>query len=153
MRIKFKIEPEKPMLRTRLFYSQNEMSFDMLPKIYEANYYIQINYIQMTTGLNDEVIRLSGFCPIENIKEIPANPPTSNPGTLYISSDLEPGWTYSYASDWTVRRARGNWICIGDCESVGEGVEFLESCVAVLNDGDIKSLWLQVVTGDFSDFI
>jgi len=61
--------------------------------------------------------------------------------------NLESGFSYGINSDdeWPVYvNQKTGWICVGNPERSGEAVEFMNNCVAVVdNNNKLVSLWLK----------
>jgi uncharacterized protein YbdZ (MbtH family) len=46
--------------------------------------------------------------------------------------------------DWLVHvNVKTGWVCIGNPEKKGNAVEFINNCVAVIDDKEFVSLWLK----------
>ncbi len=128
-----------------LNYITNEYSFDMEPSIQEANFAILINNIELTVDKNDFIVQVSGFCPhttwiksnyhIQNYKN----------GKIKVLNTLKSGFSYRinknelpvYFND------KEGWICVGNPDKLGQGIEFINCCVAIVEQGELISLWLK----------
>ena len=127
-----------------LTYIQKEFSFDMNPAIYEINYYFSLNMLDLTTDENDYVIQVGGFCPYGNWMKTTLSVPKYKPGLLKVETELEPGFSYGInESDWPIYINEDEWVCIGNPEKQKTAVEFLPSCVAVIDQDELVSLWLK----------
>lgn len=144
---KFIIEYTENIGQQQLLYLEDECSFYMDYSNQSIDIELIINKIALQVS-NNEIVDLSGFCGLS--KEMRANlqVPNSKKGVLKVKHNLEYGFAYNVNDDYEyeypvyVSVATG-WVCIGNPEKKGNAVEFINSCIAVINDnGDFESLWL-----------
>ncbi len=72
--------------------------------------------------------------------------PNYKQGALRVEHNLEHGYAYGiYDEDLPVYvNKRTGWVCIGNPKKSGEAVEFINNCVAVIdNNQELAALWLQ----------
>jgi hypothetical protein len=128
-----------------LMYLSNELSFDMEPSVKGIGNYILINNIELVVDENGVVVFLSGLCPHTNWTKTNLMLPDCKKGVLKLEDELKSGFSYRLNDfDWPVYAddAKG-WVCIGNPENLGQAIEFLPGCVAVIEYGNLVALWLK----------
>lgn len=158
--MKFFIEYTGYTEQRTLLYRTDEYSFDMEPLVSEIDYDIAIDRLQLTV-VNDRVVQLWGVCGLLHSMKTNIMPPESKKGILGVTDELEPGFSYdisdilddvtsglSYSINelkYPVYRSKlKKWFCIGYPEKQGNAVEFINNCIAVIDDnGKFLSLWLK----------
>lgn len=76
----------------------------------------------------------------------PIQVPNYKQGTLKVKHNLEHHFAYGINDEaWPVYvNVQTRWVCIGNSHSSGEAVEFINNCVAVVdNSQELIALWLQ----------
>lgn len=129
-----------------LSYIFSDYSFDMEPAVKEIGFYILINNLDLIVDENNKVVQLSGFCPCNNWIEMSSLVPKYERGILRVVTELQLGFSFRLNNKhpWPVYiNKKEGWICIGDPEKNGEAAEFLNNCVAVINNGELVSVWLK----------
>src|SRR5262249_3907913 len=130
-----------------LKYLENEYSFDSEPLTKEINFDIVINKLILSVIDDSKVAQIWGFCPHSTWIKTDYNVPHHTKGLLKVVDDLEQGFSYKInrEGEWPIyiNQSTG-WICIGHPENKGEAVEFMNNCVAVVdNHHKLVSLWLK----------
>ncbi len=129
-----------------LIYREDEFSFDMEPWIPGLDFEIAINTLTLSV-IDGKITQLNGFCGLN--KKMKANyaVPQSRKGDLKIlhpEKYLDKAGCYGVnKEDWTVYvNARTGWVCLGNPEKQNNAVEFINNCVAVIDDDkNFVSLW------------
>lgn len=97
--------------------------------------------------VNNKVIQIWGFCGFATCMQSDFRVPQNRKGTLTVIGDFKSG-VGSYrinAKDSPVYlNSRTGWVCVGNPQISGHAVEFINNCVAVINNiGDFVALWLK----------
>jgi hypothetical protein len=146
--MKFLIEYNGVSEQRTLIYRKDEYSFDMEPWVYEIDFDIAINTLTLTV-VNGKVIQLNGFCGLNKEMKVSYNVPPSKKGKLKISHPEEYlngiGCYGVNKEDWPVLiNTQTGWVCIGNPEKQDNAVEFINNCVAVIDDDkEFVALWLK----------
>jgi uncharacterized protein YbdZ (MbtH family) len=143
--MKFHIEYTGNSEQRVLIYHADEYSFDMEPLIHEIDFDIVINTLNLTV-VDGKVVQIWGFCGLNKKMKASYNVPKSSKGVLRVLDNLKSGMAYGVnKEDWTVHvNIKTGWVCIGYPEKKGNAVEFINNCVAVIdNDEKLVSLWLK----------
>ncbi|WP_138927870.1 hypothetical protein [Verminephrobacter aporrectodeae] len=145
--MKFLVEYTSTLDKKSLKYNIEECSFDTEPSIKEINFDIVLNKINLTVVDNDnKIVQLWGFSGYnEWIKSNHEAPPCQK-GILKVLDDLEPGFSYCVSKDDfpVYVNIRTGWVCIGNPEGKGSVVEFINNCIAIIDDDkEFVSLWLR----------
>lgn len=127
-----------------LIYTYEEYSFYKSRVSNELNFTLYVNYIGLMVGQKNYVESLDGFCPYGSWISINLVVPEYKKGLLKVEADVEPGFSYRINDfEWPAYMNQEKWVCIGNPQATGETLEFLQDCVAVVNEGTLKSLWLK----------
>ena len=144
--MKFNIDYNDKKEERLLIYILNEHSFDMEPYNYSTDLHLALNYLDLMV-LDKKVIQLSGFCGLGISRKSNYNVPEYEEGALKIVNNLEAGvGSYPISKeDFPVYvNVQTGWVCIGNPEKKGNAVEFINNCVAVIDDNkEFVSLWLK----------
>ena len=143
--MKFIIEYGSPVEERLLTYIQEECSFDMEPIVSQIDFELILNKISLSV-VNDRIIQLWGFCGFAEWLKSNYQVPEYKKGSLRIEHNLKYGFAYGIdEEDWPIYANKSTgWICIGDPEKSEKAVEFINNCVAVVDDtGQLVSLWLK----------
>ncbi len=143
--MKFEIEYTGVSEDRLLVYHIEEHSFDMEPWIYELDFEIAINTLTLT-GVDKKIIQLNGFCGLNKKMKSNFEVPKSQKGILKVLNDLAGIGSYSTGKEDLPVYVNTNtgWVCIGNPEKKGNAVEFINNCVAVIDDDKgFASLWLK----------
>lgn len=131
-----------------LTYIQEECSFNMEPFVENYDFELVLNKLTLSI-IDDIVVQVTGFCGyrewIKSIYQVPQYKKGSlgvehnlNYGLAYVISDND---DYEYPIYVNVQTG---WVCIGNPEKKGDAVEFINNCVAVIDDdNDFVALWLK----------
>ncbi len=141
----FKIDYTSSSENRTLIYREDEYSFDMRPWEYVIDLDLALNKITLTV-VNEKIIQLSGFCGLTKEMNTNVEIPKYKKGALRVEHNFEHGFTYRINDeDLPVQLNTGTgWVCIGAANKAGQGVEFIDNCVAVIDDnGTFLSLWLK----------
>jgi hypothetical protein len=130
--------------KKELLYIPNEYSFTSETSIIGIDFYIAINMLSLTV-VDTKVVEVDGFCPYGAWIKMHFDVPKYQKGSLQVLDDLEPGFSYGLdENDWPVYfNPLTGWVCVGEPEANGEAVEFMHNGVAVVNQGQLVSLWLK----------
>ena len=129
-----------------LIYNFKESSFDMEPTFKEIDFDIVLNEINLTV-VDNKIAQLWGFSGHKTWLDTSFDVPQSKKGVLKISDSLEPGFSYRIQREFPVFfNKKTGWICIGKPELKKNAVEFIDSCIAVLDDlNELGSIWLKPI--------
>lgn len=144
--MKFFIEYDDNIEQRLLTYIVDEYSFDIDPTVLEIDYYVVINKLDLTV-VDNKIFQVSGFCPYSSWIKTNLKIPQFKKGILKVADELKPGFSYGINNekDWLVYvDIQTGWVCLGNPEAIGNAVEFINNCVAVINNnGEFVSLWLK----------
>lgn len=146
--MKFLVEYTDTLEQKTLIYDIEECSFDTKPAVQEINFDIVINKLNLTAiGDNNKIVQIWGFCGYNEWIKSNYKIPESQKGILKVIDDLVAGiGSYSVnKKDLPVFvNIQTGWVCIGNPEKKGDAVEFINNCVAVIDDDkEFVSLWLK----------
>lgn len=144
--MKFNIEYTGNTEQRRLTYDTEECSFDTEPSIHETNFDIVVNKLNLTVIDDNRVVQVWGLCGYNEWIKSNDLVPMSDKGILKIDDDLEDGLSHRVDEiDFQIFvNTQTGWVCIGDPKKSGKAVEFMNDCVAVINDEQrFVSLWLK----------
>lgn len=146
--MKFKIEYTNTIERKNLIYNIEECSFDTEPLIQEVNFDVVLNKLNLTTIDDDnKIVQVWGFCGYNEWIKSNHEVPKSKTGILMILDDLASGLgSYSInKEDLPIYvNVETGWVCIGSPKKKGNAVEFINNCIAVIDDNnEFYSLWLR----------
>lgn len=143
--MKFRIDLTGSPDKRDLVYLSDEYSFDMEPWINNMDIELALNKLTLTV-LNNQVIQLNGFCGLLDYMNSNICVPEYSKGILKVEYNLKKGFAYGiYEDDLPVHlNTKTGWVCVGDPLKLGNAVEFIQNCIAVISDdGKLLSLWLK----------
>lgn len=146
--MKFIIEYGNPVEQRLLTYIQEECSFDMEPIVSEIDFELVLNKISLSV-VDNRIIQLWGFCGLGKSMKSNYQVPEYKKGGLRVEHNLNYGFAYGINDDDDYEypvyvNVQTGWVCIGDPEKKGNAVEFINNCVAVIDDEkEFVSLWLK----------
>lgn len=146
MEIKFKILKGKAEMRT-LYYLIDEFSFLMIPSEKSIDFELMINDIALTVAAG-RVVDLDGYCSKKEWNNIDLIVPKYQQGNLYVIGNLRYGFANSiyFERQRVLFDEKTGWICIGNPAARKVAVEFVENCIAVIDDlGHLEALWLHPI--------
>ena len=130
-------------------YVPEDYAFDIDPVVQEIDFNIALNMVNLKVlqqnGAN-KIIEVWVFCPYGGWLRTSYHFPASLPGELCVLEDLECGLSYGINDEeWPVYvNKKSGWVCIGNPQSTGEAVEFINNCVAVIDSNqELTALWLK----------
>lgn len=129
----------------RLLYIPEEHSFYMGGVVNKVDIELVVNTISLSVSDNI-VVNVNGFCGLDRSMKSDYPPPEFQKGILKIKCDLKHGFAYGVSEKKlpVYINTQTGWVCIGDPEKKGNAVEFINNCVAVINDNEsFLSLWLK----------
>jgi hypothetical protein len=129
-----------------LTYNFAEYSFDIEPFVKFIDFDIVVNKLNLTVVDYHKVIQVWGYCGLTHSIKSNYEVPKSEKGLLIIVDDFKPGFSYRLTNDELpiYVNARTGWICIGNPLKLGNAVEFINNCVAVIDeDKEFVALWLK----------
>jgi hypothetical protein len=145
--MKFCVEHNGQVEQRLLRYIADEYTFDVYPSVKEISFDTVLNKLNLTAVANNTIAQIWGFCPYGEWVKGNYNVPKSVEGALKVVDNLEPGFSYriNKNGDWTTYvNTQTGWICIGNPEKKGNAVEFINNCIAVIDDDkEFVSLWLK----------
>jgi len=146
--MKFSIEYNNTVEHRKLIFDIAESSFDTEPTVGEINFDVVLNKINLTAIDDDnKIVQVWGFCSYKEWIKLNCAVPERTIGTLKVVGNLKPGvGSYSInKEDFPVFvNVQTGWVCIGNPEKKGNAVEFMNNCVAVIDDNmEFVSLWLK----------
>ncbi len=143
--MKFVIEYGNPVEERLLTYILKECSFDMEPIVSEIDFELILNKISLSV-VDNKIIQLWGFCGLDKSMKSNYQIPEYQKGALCVEHNLNFGFAYGINDDDLPVHVnvQTGWICIGNPEKKGNAVEFINNCVAVIDDDkEFISLWLK----------
>lgn len=146
--MKFIIEYEEFKRNQVLEYLEEEHSFYMGQIIDKIDVELIINKIALEVS-NSIIVHLSGFCGLNKTMVSNYKVPKYKRGLLRIESILEFGLAYNVHNNFSYEypvyiNIQSGWVCIGSPKKEGHAVEFINNCVAVINNNkEFVSLWLK----------
>lgn len=148
--MKFIITYENIALNGQAQYLKDECSFFYEPWN-DVDFSILIGYGYNSLDVKSErgrVLQVTGINPNYNWIEKELFTPISQRGILTVLFDEkhQQGTGVQYANDWQTYFCRKTgWVCIGnpDCNSESESVEFAQNSVAVIDNGQLSSIWIK----------
>ncbi|WP_370900942.1 hypothetical protein [Chryseobacterium gossypii] len=144
--MKFSIDYNSKKENRLLTYNVNEYGFDMEPYNYSTNINLTLNYLDLMV-FNKNVIAILGFCGFGTWIKSNYNVPQYKEGSLKIVDNLKEGvgaYRINKEDLPVYVNTQTGWICIGNPEKKGEAVEFINNCVAIIDDDqELVSLWLK----------
>jgi hypothetical protein len=146
--MKFLVEYTDTIEQKTLIYDIEECSFDTEPTVQEINFDVVLNKLNLTAIDDDnKIVQVWGFCGYNEWIKSSFNVPERKKGTLKVLGDLISGiGSYSInKEDLPIYvNIETGWVCIGNPEKKGNAVEFINNCVAVIDDSkEFVSLWLK----------
>ena len=150
MMMRFIITYENVVFNGQAQYLKDESSFFYDPWN-AVNFSILIEQGYNSLDINLEtgrVLQVTGINPNYNWIEKELVTPVFKRGILTVSFDekRQEGTGIQYANDWqTYFNYKTGWVCIGnpDCNSESKSVEFAQNSVAVIDDGQLSSIWIR----------
>ncbi len=146
--MKFAVEHTGISEQKRLIYRADEFSFDMEPWLSGLDFEIAVNTLTLIV-IDGKVTQLGGFCGLNNKMKADCIVPQSRKGELKVLHP-EKYWDKAGAhrlnkKDWSVVvNVQTGWVCIGNPVTKGDAVEFINNCIAVIDDDmELISLWLK----------
>lgn len=143
--VKFIIEYGKNIKQYPLKYIDNEYSFYTGRLIYQVDWEVVINNITLDVN-NSYVVDIGGYCSYLAWTVTNKNVPKYKSGVLkvVIDFDCETAYRINDTELPVYVNTKTGWVCIGDKDFIGQAVEFIDNCVAVINDnGEFMALWLK----------
>lgn len=130
-------------------YLKDECSFIYTPwNNVDFSIMIGEGYNSLDLNLDDGyILQLTGFNRNYNWIKKELVLPKFKSGLLKVlfKNNYSPGTGIQYTTDWhTYFDKKTGWICVGypDCQSGWESVEFAKNTIAVVTDGQLKSVWI-----------
>jgi len=147
MIIKFLIEYTDNLEQKTLIYNSKDCSFGTEPSVQEINFDIVLNRLNLTAiDIDNKINQLWGMPGYNKWIKFNDDVPVSHPGILKVIDNLEYGLAYKVNKDDlpVYVNPQTGWICIGNPKNKGKTVEFINNCIAVINnDNELISLWLR----------
>lgn len=144
--MKFLVEYTGVSEQRTLIYDVEECSFDVEPTVQEVEFNIVVNRLNLTVANNGNVVQVWGFSGYNEWKKSDCIVPQSRKGVLKVTDNLDYGLSYRVREeDFPVFvNPQSGWVCIGDPKRTGQTVEFINNCIAVVdNYQEFISLWLK----------
>ncbi len=141
------INPSGEITSTTLIYVPGDFAFNVVPFSRNVSGTLLFSMLELHVDLTDyHVMYVWGYAPYLSWKPATLNPPPFKRAALVVSDTLlepgiarelaEPGEKQGYVDINT------GWVCIGDSNAQGEAIEFAPNCVAIINNGQLITLWL-----------
>lgn len=149
--MKFSIEYTSNIEPRKIIYHIDEWSFDTEPTVQEINFDIVLNKINLTAiGADNRIAQVWGFCGLDKKMKSSYEVPERRKGILKVLEDLPSGvgsFSINKRNVPVYVNTQTGWVCVGDPEGKGNAVEFINNCVAVIDeDKEFVSLWLKPET-------
>ncbi len=145
--MKFSIDYSDKKENRLLTYDADEYGFNIEPKVAAINFGLVVNTLDLTVVDDDrKVVEVSGFCGLGASIKSDYTVPQYKEGALKVIDDLEPEFSYRIHKEGQpiYVNIQSGWVCIGNPEGKGDAVEFINNCVAVIDDDkEFISLWLK----------
>jgi len=145
--ITFLIEYGDNIKQNVLQYLDDECSFYTGNSIYQADMELILNKISLTVS-NNYIVDVGGFCGYAEWIKSNIKVPNFKKGLLILETDLDSGFAYDINEEgWPVyMNNKTGWVCVGYPDKEGKAVEFINNCVAVVdNKQELVSLWLKPI--------
>ena len=143
--MKFKIKYTESIRKGTIKYVSNEFSFDTEPMINEIDFDLSFNKIILSV-VDTQIAQIWGYAGDVKWANFSLDIPSNQKGILYVVDELECGFSYviNKTPVAVYHNKKSGWVCIGDPNFEGIGVEFIENCVAFINtEGSLISLWIR----------
>ncbi|WP_316803165.1 hypothetical protein [Pedobacter nototheniae] len=144
--MKFKIVETEHIHQGVVKYIKKDFSFDTEPIINEIDYELAYNKVTLTV-VDKQVVQIWGFSGGDTKRvKLNQNIPQYKRGILMVEGEFEYDLCYSInkVSVQVYENEKTGWFCIGDPKFEGEGVEFINKCIAFIdNEGLLMSLWIK----------
>lgn len=144
--MKFLIEYTGKTEQRILTYNIAEFSFDVEPTVQFIDFNIVVNKLNLSVVDYHKIIQVWGYCGLANNIKSNYEVPKYEKGLLIIVDHFKPGYSYRLTNgDLPIYvNTKTGWICIGDPIKLGNAVEFINNCVAVIDeDKEFVALWLK----------
>lgn len=144
----FKVKEDLTINQGEVIYIKKDLSFDFKP-IYSADYSLLIGYISLSFDSETKcACQVWGCNPINVWVNKDLNKPKSIKGDLLLDDEIETGDNKRLieAGAWTTYFDKSTgWVCIGNYEEESNdvAVEFANNTIAVINQNNLKALWLR----------
>jgi uncharacterized protein YbdZ (MbtH family) len=132
----------------QIVYIPEEHSFYMNSVVYNIEIELILNKISLAVSDNT-VVNVGGFCGLSKSMKSNYQVPKYKKGGLRVEHNLKHGFAYGINDDDDYEypvyiNVHSGWVCIGNPEKKGNAVEFINNCVAVIDDNkELVSLWLK----------
>ena len=143
--MKFLIQSSDEIGKQQLVYLEDECSFYMEYTSSKIELELIVNKISLAV-LDNRITDLSGFCGLDKSMKSNYQIPKYRKGILSVEHNLNYGLAYGINDeDLPVHvNMETGWVCIGNPNKKGNAVEFINNCVAVIDDDkEFVSLWLK----------
>lgn len=145
--MKFKIELTNNIIPRTVKYISEEFSFDTEPRVNETDFDLAYNRLNLTV-VDEQVVQIWGYSgDVKNVN-FDLDIPSYNRGALRVVGEFEYGFTYriNENTEPIYYNKKNGWICIGNSEVQGKGIEFIENCVAFVDDAScLVSIWIKPI--------
>ena len=145
--MKFLIEYTTIIESKSLTYDIEDCSFDTEPSVQWINFDVVVNKLNLTAVADDnKIVQLWGFCEYKEWIKSNYEVPPHKIGFLKVADKLEGGFAYSISKDDfpVFVNVQTGWVCIGAPKKKSNAIEFINNCVAVIDDDEqFVSLWLR----------
>jgi hypothetical protein len=130
-----------------LCYSRHDHAFDTKERVVSGYSCLQINSLQIELNETGQLLYVWGYSPYESWKGSKLSLPQSKEGTITYAGPLPvPGSSRRITNESFLSvlfDKRQDLVCIGDCSREGEAIRFAPGAIAVLQSGELVSLWLK----------
>jgi hypothetical protein len=143
--MKFLIKNGKEIGQQQLVYLTDECSFYTGRIAHKIDMELIVNKISLAVS-DDKIVDVNGFCGFAEWMKSDYKVPKYKKGVLKVEHNLKYGLAYGINDiDFPMYvNTQTGWICIGNPEKSGQAVEFINNCVAVIDDDNkFVSLWLK----------
>lgn len=146
--MKFNIEYTDNIRQQQLLYLEDECSFYMDYTNQGIDIELIINKIALQV-FDNKIFALSGFCGLSKEMRTNFQVPNSKKGILKVDHNLKYGFAYDINEKFDYEypvfiNVGTGWVCIGNPKLTGNAVEFINNCIAVIDENkNFLSLWLK----------
>lgn len=143
--MKFSYQINETSNHKNILYLNKEFSLDIEPYDNEIDFELSINQLCLTV-VNQVITQITGYLPNSSWNSTVKIPSSQvNSANLIIVDKYECGFCYRVFNDEqpvSFNYSLG-WICIGNVNAKGEWIEFIKNCIAVIEDNNLKAIWIK----------
>ncbi len=145
--IQFQADYNNVVEHRSLFYDTASCSFDMEPVDKKWDFEVILNQLGLCV-VKKNITQLWGFCGLAKDMLHTYSVPKYKKGQLRVLTALDHGFCYGInKKDYSIYvNDKTGWVCIGNPLVQQQAVEFIDNCVAVVENKNLVALWLKPVS-------